>query len=116
MGTSTRGEEEHPHGYVGYEHPPRLVGRVHAHGAHPAGRACLGQDAPRHRKGAKWGVQGGTGAYGRQGRAPGAHWACQAQGWEKRTYYYKHIDDLTPEDRWPRIWAERDQIRWVRDA
>src|SRR5215213_2834403 len=35
----------------------------------------------RHRKGAKWGVQGGTGAYGRQGRAPGAHWACQAQGW-----------------------------------
>ena len=32
---------------------------------------------------------------------------------EKRTYYYKHIDYLTPEDRWPRIWAERDQIRWL---
>jgi hypothetical protein len=27
--------------------------------------------------------------------------------------YYKHIDDLTREDRWPRIWAERETIAWL---
>ena len=30
------------------------------------------------------------------------------------TYHYKPIDDLTREDRWARIWAERDQIAWLR--
>ena len=28
--------------------------------------------------------------------------------------FYKHIDDLTREDRWARIEAERDTIAWLR--
>jgi hypothetical protein len=28
--------------------------------------------------------------------------------------YHKHIDDLTREDRWARIEAERDTIAWLR--